>query len=107
MTELVDAFSMLGVEPPNEEGQTSFSKLSQEAQDAIVWAAMSGDDEAPPKLSDAVRDEIRQWASESREIEVGTPVSPDAPPRRSRRAELPHRAPQECAHMELTPSQSV
>jgi len=67
MAELVAAFSMLGVEPPNEEGQTSFSRLSQEAQDAIVWAAMSGDDETPPKLSDAVRDEIRQWASESEE----------------------------------------
>jgi|GEM_PF-3083488 len=67
MTELVAAFSMLGVEPPNEEGQTSFSKLSQKAQDAIVCAAMSGYDEPPPKLSEAVRDEIRQWASESGE----------------------------------------
>jgi len=74
MTELVAAFSMLGVEPPNEEGQTSFSKLSQEAQDAIVWVAMSGDDETPPELSDAVKDEIRQWASESVES------TPDNPP---------------------------
>jgi hypothetical protein len=75
MTELVAAFSMLGVEPPNREGQTSFSKLSQEAQDAIVWAAMSGDDETPPKLSDGVKDEIRQWASES-----GENASVDASP---------------------------
>ena len=67
MTELVAAFSMLGVEPPNHEGQTGFSKLSQAAQDAIVWAVMSGDDETPPKLSDAVKDEIRQWASKSGE----------------------------------------
>jgi hypothetical protein len=76
MTELVAAFSMLGVEPPNREGQTSFSKLSQEAQDAIVWAAMSGDDETPPKLSDAVKDEIRQWASESGENAQGEAQPP-------------------------------
>lgn len=67
MTEFVAAFSMLGVEPSNRDGQTSFSKLSREAQDAIVGAAMSGDDETPPKLSDAVKDDIRQWASESGE----------------------------------------
>ena len=32
-------------------------------------------------------------------IKVGTPVA-RCPPRRSRRAELPHRAPQECAQVE-------
>ena len=39
-------------------------------------------------------------------IEVGTPVT-RCPPRRSRRAELPHRAPQESAHMEPAPTQSA
>jgi hypothetical protein len=39
-------------------------------------------------------------------IEVGTPVT-RCPPRRSRHAELPHRAPQESAHMEPAPSQSA
>ena len=33
-------------------------------------------------------------------IKVGTSVA-RRPPRRSRRAELPHRAPQECAQVEL------
>lgn len=64
MSELIAAFSMLGVEPPIE-GDTSFSKLSRAAQDAIVWAAMSEDGEPPPELSEEVKDEIRQWALEA------------------------------------------
>lgn len=65
MQNLVAAFSAIGVEPPNREGQTSFSKLSQEAKDAIVWAAMAADGDPPPKLSAACAAEIRQWAENS------------------------------------------
>ncbi len=62
MPQLITAFASLDLGlPVNEE--TGFSKLSQEAQDAIVWAATAPDDAQPPELSESVKDEIRQWAT--------------------------------------------
>jgi hypothetical protein len=60
---LIAAYTALAAEPLTPDGNPTFYALSQEAQDAIVWAAMSGDDETPPALSEAVQDEIREWAS--------------------------------------------
>ena len=54
---MLTAFSGLGAEP---EGETPFSKLSEEAQDAIVTVMVGG--EAPQDLPDTVKEEIRQWA---------------------------------------------
>jgi len=47
----------------------TFTELSQEAQDAIIWGASHGD--TPPELSDAVREEIHAWATPP--IEEGGP----------------------------------
>lgn len=41
---------------------TLFSRLSEEAQNAIVSAVLEGDDLVLPEMSDSVKEEIRQWA---------------------------------------------
>lgn len=43
------------------EKQTAFALLSQEAQDAIIWAVMSSPGEVPPVLSESVQKEIMEW----------------------------------------------
>jgi len=46
-------------------GATSFSRLSEQAQDLIVRAAMGEfNDSPPPEIADSVKAEIAQWASE-------------------------------------------
>ena len=46
-------------------GVTSFSRLSEQAQDLIVRAMMGEFDDAPPQdIPDEVKAEIAQWASE-------------------------------------------
>ncbi len=63
---LVTAFAALGGgDEAKAHRHTSFAELSQEAQDAIVWAVTSGEGEKPPPLSDAVKEEIRRWAMEA------------------------------------------
>ena len=57
---ILDALNMIiyGTPPPE---TTAFSKLSKEAQEAIVWS-VCGDIKNPPALSDSVMEEIRIWA---------------------------------------------
>lgn len=43
-------------------GATSFCRLSEQAQDLIVRAAMG--DAPPPQIPESVKAEIAQWASE-------------------------------------------
>lgn len=46
-------------------GATSFSRLSEQAQDLLVRAAMGEfNDSPPPEITDSVKAEIAQWASE-------------------------------------------
>ena len=44
------------------QGETIFSRLSEEAQQLIVSATL-GEFDSPPDMSDNVREEILQWAS--------------------------------------------
>ena len=75
---LVAAYTALAAEPLTPEGSPTFYALSQEAQDAIVWAAMSDDDETPPALSESVQAEIREWASSHNAKSV--PPADEKPP---------------------------
>ena len=49
-----------------QEGKTDFEKLSEEAQCLIVDAVLGiYDDTEPPKISENVRAEIANWASQN------------------------------------------
>jgi phage replication-related protein YjqB (UPF0714/DUF867 family) len=62
-------------DPKDQEGTTSFSKLSTEAQTIIVLAAMGGFNESgPPEMSETVKEEISSWISEPQE---GDPAATD------------------------------
>lgn len=46
-------------------GATSFCRLSEQAQDLIVRAAMGEfNDSPPPEIAESVKAEIAEWASE-------------------------------------------
>lgn len=64
MTNIVGITLAQNVTPvePVSPSPTSFSELSKEAQDAIVWAALNSDQTKPPILSEAIENEIRNWA---------------------------------------------
>jgi hypothetical protein len=63
-------------------------------QNAVVELRLGGIEQVGARVSAFIDvEEHILWA-----IEVGTPVA-RCPPRRSRRAELPHRVPQEDAHV--------
>ncbi len=56
--------SMFAASDHHPEGETTFSELSQEAQDLIVSAFMGEFDETgPPEIPDDVKEEIRNWAN--------------------------------------------
>ena len=52
--------------PEQPQERTDFSFLSQEAQDAIIWAVMSLPGETPPVLSDTAKKEIMEWRDNKR-----------------------------------------
>lgn len=60
MEGLMAALAPLSI--PEIENPTDFSRLSQEAQDAIVGAMVGEYENGPPKLSESVKAEIRAWA---------------------------------------------
>lgn len=60
--ELSARLAALSVDLPTEEQLEAFYHLSQEAQDAIVWAVTSPEDDKHPGLSDDVKVEILAWA---------------------------------------------
>lgn len=64
MTNIVGITPAQNVTPaePVNSSPTSFSELSKEAQDAIVWAALNSDHTKSPVLSEAVETEIRNWS---------------------------------------------
>ncbi len=56
--------ALIGVcSSPIEAGTTTFSELSEEAQDLIVRAVLGEFEDGPPEISEEVRDEIALWAS--------------------------------------------
>lgn len=67
---LIAALSAIAGEHSTPEAQTAFSRLSEEAQDAIIWALFAKDGETPPAMSDAVKDEICQWAMEPDDLQA-------------------------------------
>lgn len=60
---------------------TDFSRLSQEAQDAIVGAMVGEYESGPPELAESVKDEIRAWAGipSDNAIAVAPPESATSP----------------------------
>ncbi|MCX6878578.1 MAG: AAA family ATPase, partial [Verrucomicrobia bacterium] len=72
----------------------------------LSWRDMSDGYRAALALLTDIFRHLCHTHEETSVIEVGTPVA-RCPPRRSRRAELPHRAPQESAHTEPAPTQSA
>jgi len=60
--ELMAALAPLSIPFPEIENPTDFSRLSQEAQDAIVGAMVGEYEDGPPELAESVKDEIRAWA---------------------------------------------
>jgi hypothetical protein len=59
---LMAALAPLSIPFPEIENPTDFSRLSQEAQDAIVGAMVGEYENGPPDLAESVKDEIRAWA---------------------------------------------
>lgn len=70
---LMAALAPLSIPFPEIENPTDFSRLSQEAQDAIVGAMVGEYENGPPELSESVKDEIRSWAGISSD---NVPVDP-------------------------------
>lgn len=56
------ALAPLSIPFPEIENPTDFSRLSQQAQDAIVGAMVGEYESGPPELAESVKDEIRAWA---------------------------------------------
>ncbi len=48
---------------------TEFAKLSDEAQDLIVRAAVGEFEDGPPEIPDRIKEEIRQWAAKREDEE--------------------------------------
>jgi len=60
--ELTAALAPLSIPFPEVENPTDFSRLSQEAQGAIVGAMVGEYEGGPPELAESVKEEIRAWA---------------------------------------------